>query len=325
MPPKSIQPADGYYTSKWGRILIFNGDNYATFAQTCTLALLSARAWPIVTRGEAQPVANNALNDWLRRRAIAIQIISSSVGPLHINSIMDLARNEDPASMWDELAKADRSDDKVYVAQVKDDFQSERFDPTQHTLQDFVARLNSHRTLVANTQLPLEDSDVLNKLMQSLPKGDPVWQAERHYCLRNDLDLQSTILQLKRLERPIPQTTEPTEGIAAKATHRRRDQRSKGKEKEMESRPKRQRSPSTSSSRSRSTSPSSYKCYFCGKKGHVQRNCKAYKKARNRVYEKGKDKSEDDKSDEKGKGKSKESIHFARLAKAYGLEEGSLS
>jgi len=166
MPPKYNQTADGYYNSKWGRILIFNGDNYATFAQTCTLALLSARAWSIVTGAEVQPLAANAarLNDWLNRRSTAIQIISSSLDPLHLNPIMNLARNEDPKAMWDELAKSDRSGDKLYVAEVKGNFQAESFDPTKQTIQDFVARLDSHKTLIANINPLIIENNVLDKL-----------------------------------------------------------------------------------------------------------------------------------------------------------------
>jgi len=234
--------------------------------------------------------------------------------------------------MWDELAKSDRSGDKLYVAEVKSNFQAEYFDPTKQTIQDFVARLDSHRTLIANIDLPITESDVLDKLFQLLPKGDPVWQAERHYCLRNNLDLQSTILQLKRIERPIPlQTTESS--MVAKASHRGRDTRSKKAGNSTEktasrASSKRHRSPSTSSSRSRSTSPSSssrrtrpsVQCYFCEKRGHVQSECKEYKKAKNRLL--GKEEDEDDKDKGKSKG-SAHSAHYVGLINPY--DEGSLS
>ena len=144
-----------------------------------------------------------------------------------------------------------------------------------------------------------------------------MWQAERHYCLRNNLDLQSTVLHLKRIERPIPLLqTEPS--IAASATYKHKDGRKKEKgKKEREPRPrsKRPRSPSSSLSRSRSTSlssrhtRSSVQCYFCKKREHVQSECKEYKKAKNYLREKEKD--EDDK--DKDKGKSKGSAYIARL------------
>lgn len=33
-----------YYTSKWGRVEVFNGDNYATFSTSCRFALATAGA-----------------------------------------------------------------------------------------------------------------------------------------------------------------------------------------------------------------------------------------------------------------------------------------
>jgi hypothetical protein len=35
---------DKYNTTKWGKVLIFTRDNYTTFAQFCTIALINARA-----------------------------------------------------------------------------------------------------------------------------------------------------------------------------------------------------------------------------------------------------------------------------------------
>jgi hypothetical protein len=83
-----------------------------------------------------QPPAANAarLNNWLNRRSTAIQIISSSLDPLYLNPIINLARNKDPKAMWDELAKSDRSRDKLYVAEVKGNFQAESFDLTKQTI-----------------------------------------------------------------------------------------------------------------------------------------------------------------------------------------------
>ena len=117
---------------------------------------------------------------------------------------MNLAKNEDPKAIQDKLAKSDRLRDKLYVAKVKGNFQAELFDPTKQIIQDFVARLDSYKTLIANIDPPIIENDILDKLFQLLLKGDLIQQAERHYCLRNNLDLQSIVLYLKRIERPIP-------------------------------------------------------------------------------------------------------------------------
>ena len=53
---------DEYNTTKWGRVLIFTGDNYAAFAQSYTIALVNAKAWSIVnkTKDILDPNAANA-------------------------------------------------------------------------------------------------------------------------------------------------------------------------------------------------------------------------------------------------------------------------
>jgi len=53
---------DKYNTTKWGRVLIFTGNNYAAFAQSCTIALVNAKAWSIVNEIEdiLDPNAANA-------------------------------------------------------------------------------------------------------------------------------------------------------------------------------------------------------------------------------------------------------------------------
>ena len=121
-----------------------------------------------------QPLAANAarLNNWLNRRSTAIQIISSSLDPLYLNPIINLARNEDPKAIWDKLAKSDRLRDKLYVVEVKGNFQAELFDPTKQIIQDFVARLDSYKTLIANIDPPIIENDILDKLFQLLLKGD---------------------------------------------------------------------------------------------------------------------------------------------------------
>jgi hypothetical protein len=44
------------FTSKWGEVIIFNGDNYPEFSDSCKLAFIAAGAWRIVTGDETEPV-----------------------------------------------------------------------------------------------------------------------------------------------------------------------------------------------------------------------------------------------------------------------------
>jgi hypothetical protein len=62
MASSSDITADEYNTTKWGRVLVFTGDNYASFVQSYTIALVNAKAWSIVneTKDILNPVASNA-------------------------------------------------------------------------------------------------------------------------------------------------------------------------------------------------------------------------------------------------------------------------
>jgi hypothetical protein len=73
-----------YYVSKYRRIAILTGDNYAAFSSICRTALVVAGAWNIVDGTEARPAgAGTGRWDWDERNRKAIQLISSSVaGPL---------------------------------------------------------------------------------------------------------------------------------------------------------------------------------------------------------------------------------------------------
>ena len=48
------------WTSKWGRITIFIGNNYPQFAITCKAALVAAEAWDIVSGAEPEPANGGA-------------------------------------------------------------------------------------------------------------------------------------------------------------------------------------------------------------------------------------------------------------------------
>jgi hypothetical protein len=112
--------ADEYNTTKWGRVLVFTGDNYAVFAQSCTIALVNAKAWSIVNETEDIPDPNAAnaaaiarRTSWTNRKAIGIQIIFGSVSKYYLNSIMPLVIAKDIMELWKELKKSDRADDLV--------------------------------------------------------------------------------------------------------------------------------------------------------------------------------------------------------------------
>jgi len=66
------------YDHKAGKIVIFNGDNFADWERTCEAALIMAEGWDFVT-GIEDPAQVNSANG-RRRRGEANKIIYNSIG-----------------------------------------------------------------------------------------------------------------------------------------------------------------------------------------------------------------------------------------------------
>jgi hypothetical protein len=312
------------YTSKWGKITVFNGENYPLFSITCKAALVSANAWGIVSRAEPEPEGVRLLQEWNKRRNFAIQIIFSSAGKNYVNSLSTHLDNNDPASMWEKLKASDRSRDAVFISNIRTKFASELYDPSKQSFRQFLNILEHYRTQISATDAPITDIELRNKILQALPAGDGVWQQAKMWCLRDNATLEQTINVLESHE-----VHRPTETAAAATTHKRKEWKGKDKRREprsQDSRSRRQsrqrqnrsrsRSPSRSHSRSRSPSDRP-KCYFCRKRGHIQRDCKKYLKARKQA-EQDSSSGDDEVKKSKDKSKDKESAHYVNAdADAY--------
>ena len=111
---------DKYNTIKQGKVLVFTGDNYASFVQSCTIALINAKAQSIVNETEdiPDPATSNAAAiarriNQTNRKAISIQIIFRSISKDYLSSIMPLVIAKDIVKLWKELKKSDRADDPI--------------------------------------------------------------------------------------------------------------------------------------------------------------------------------------------------------------------
>src|SRR5450432_1490871 len=191
------------YTSKWGKIIIFNGENYPLFSITCKAALVSANAWGIVSRAEPAPANARPLEEWNKRRNFSIQIIFSSAGKNYVNSLSTHLDNNDPAGMWEKLKASDRSRDAVFISNVRTNFASQLFDPSKQSMRQFVNILEHYRTQISATDAPITDIELRNKILQALP-ADGVWQQAKMWCLRDNATLEQTInvLESHEVHRP---------------------------------------------------------------------------------------------------------------------------
>jgi hypothetical protein len=158
----SLTDSNQYYASKYGRIAIFTGDNYAAFASTCRTALVVAGAWAIVDGAEDRPAGAGAgRRDWDERNCKAIQLISSSVSAPFQPRITDGITDEDAQAMWIELAKEDRATNKIYQANLFFQFNQAIWKPQTESIRTFQARLEEIRAQLANTERAISENDMM--------------------------------------------------------------------------------------------------------------------------------------------------------------------
>lgn len=340
MASRSTRAADSlpneYYNCKWGKVLIFNGDNYPQFSVSCRGALVSSQSWAIVAGQEREPRGNGGA-DFNKRRNLAISIIFGSVHPDYLYLLEPFLDTSDPQGMWDKLKTADRGRDAIFIANIRAQFAKEYFDPANQSIRQFKRILDSYRNQIATTPAPnpISDEEAKQKLLQSLPAGvgGEGWQTAKMWCIKEKLSYEECVTSLEAFERPpaLPEgsanqyvSTANTTTDANTATHKNRSLRTKNDRPDLKrntrsprsstnKRPRRDPSPSPSgdSSDSDSSIPSidfhSSRCRFCGREGHIQYDCHDYNKGRRRSHRKHKK--------SKGGVKQQESPHIHRSAR----------
>ncbi len=76
--------------------------------------------------------------------------------------------------MWNKLMELDLAADPVYVANQRKLFHRCTFNPTQETVRTFVDRLQSYANTITGSNVPITEGDILQKLIDSVPKSDPI-------------------------------------------------------------------------------------------------------------------------------------------------------
>jgi hypothetical protein len=297
-----------YHSTKYGDTLKFTGDNYSQFRDSAIMTLASANAYRLVIGDEEEPRTREDAKDWQARKTAAVHILSGAISQLKAKKYISFVKQHDPIGLWAELAKSDRSTDPIWVSNIRRQFSDETFDPIKQTVQSFVDRLRYHQSQLEGSERQFSDSDLLEKLNESLPKNDPVWQIQKQWVLKNNLDLDSAILQYQQAEKPIQpaaaaaSTTNTqgggSRGRGSRGRGRSSSRRSRGRGSSRGrggiSKDRSENERSESSTRTRGSSSQSKQqdaCHFCGKKGHWQPDCKLYIKAR-KVAQSGKSSQE---------------------------------
>ena len=115
------------YTCKWGRVTIFNSENYPAFHASCMVALTVTDTWGIVQGTDIMLNGVQALANWKLQQHRAIQIICGSINSNYIGKFIQFIESEDPQAMWNEIAKANCANDRIYVPELRANFHQEVF------------------------------------------------------------------------------------------------------------------------------------------------------------------------------------------------------
>lgn len=142
------------------------------------MAFIAADCIDIVKGTELRPVAGAALmgnnfadslKDWKDRARKAIQILTNSIDPKLQDKVKAKAESMDPAGIWAELNKFNKTSDPVFVVNQRIKFYTTTFDPTKEKIRDFVNRLTSFQLQLANTNRKITDEDLLKRVLVLLP------------------------------------------------------------------------------------------------------------------------------------------------------------
>ena len=155
--------ANTYYDSKYGRIVIFTGDNYPVFKQSCSFALRAADVWNIVQGEEPRPEGAQRIKDWEERARRACQLITSSISEGLYNSVTVYAGN--PVAMWQALSANDRTLNRIYQQSLLEQFYQEKWNYTTETLRMYLNRLDTYRTQLADTPIVISEQMLLSRLL----------------------------------------------------------------------------------------------------------------------------------------------------------------
>jgi len=167
----------------------------AFVAGNCLEYVTGAIPFPLELRGNEVQFA-----DAVKKRAIGIRLIYNSLEESFQNQFLEHLENHQITLMWAKFKSFDRARDVVYAARIKDAFNEVVFDPANMTIQDVITRLENARLILSNSPQRINDNDVLQRLLASLPLDSTKWDFARDWCRRQNLSLQDTIAHLKSKE-----------------------------------------------------------------------------------------------------------------------------
>ena len=135
------------YDHKAGKIVIFNGDNFADQERTCEAALIMLEGQDFVTSAEDPNQVN--LADGRRRRGEVNKIIYNSIGDDRQEEMRAIIKAYDIQGMWEGMKKFNKANNEVYISRLRREFYSTIFDPIKMQIIEFLYILNRFKINLA--------------------------------------------------------------------------------------------------------------------------------------------------------------------------------
>ena len=137
-----------------------------------------------------------------------------SSGQLYSADLILFVITKDVEGAWDELAKHNRSNDPVWVSEVRYRFSREIFDSINQTVRKFVNIYRGYAFKISGTDRPIDDSEIRERLFSVLPEGvgSELWQQLKQWCLWDQSDLNQTITLLQSCKRSKPASVNTVRG-----------------------------------------------------------------------------------------------------------------
>jgi hypothetical protein len=73
--------------------------------------------------------------------------------------------------MWNEIAKANRANDRVHISELCTNFHQEVFNSSKESVCQFVERLEQYKTKLMNTDCKLTNDDMLKNVKTATEVG----------------------------------------------------------------------------------------------------------------------------------------------------------
>ncbi|KAK2768625.1 hypothetical protein FQN54_000481 [Arachnomyces sp. PD_36] len=222
-------------------------DNYREWSSAVMYNLIGLRAWDVVTGDEVEPIPPQLFyaeadeekfkqehNVFKDRFSTAISVIYGAVPKEHTPLIAGILS---PKDMWQKLKQAfdlDMNPPDLY--KLHQAFNAEKFNPAMDTVMSWSGRLQSHARKLASSDWPLDQRDVIHKLISELPVQYEVVRQLLYKQNPRELQVDVVVRVLQSAEpqmaqKPPPPPAAPAAGTASTAPTPGPGKKKKNKEK----------------------------------------------------------------------------------------------